>query len=86
MARQRLWKLRAEAVVLTAGAHESGIAYANNELPGTMLAAAVRTYVERYAVRPGSRAVVFANNDSGYETALALHATGVSVAAFPASA
>ena len=79
--RQRLWKLRAAAVVLAAGAHERGIAYANNDLPGTMLAGAVRTYVERYAVRPGSRAVVFANNDSAYRTALALHGAGIKVAA-----
>ena len=81
VSRQRLWKLRARAVVLAAGAHERGIAYANNDLPGTMLAGAVRTYVERYAVRPGSRAVVFANNDSAYATALALHGAGVAVAA-----
>ena len=79
--RQRLWKVRARAVVLAAGAHERGIAYANNDLPGTMLAGAVRTYVERYAVRPGSRAVVFANNDSAYATALALHRAGVAIAA-----
>ena len=57
------------------------IAYANNDLPGTMLAGAARTYVERYAVRPGSRAVVFTNNDSAYATALALHGAGVAVAA-----
>ncbi len=79
--RQRLWKVRARAIVLAAGAHERPIAYANNDLPGTMLAGAVRTYVERYAVRPGTRAVVFANNDSAYATALALHRAGVVVAA-----
>ena len=67
--------------MLAAGAHERPIAYANNDLPGTMLAGAVRTYVERYAVRPGSRAVVFANNDSAYATALALQRAGVVVAA-----
>ena len=31
----------------------AAIAYANNDLPGTMLAGAARTYVKRYAVRPG---------------------------------
>ena len=61
--RQRLWKVRARSVVLASGAHERGIAYANNDLPGTMLAGSARTYVGRYAVRPGSRAVVFTNND-----------------------
>jgi sarcosine oxidase subunit alpha len=81
MPRQRLWKLRANAIVLAAGAHERPIAYANNDLPGTMLAGAIRTYVERYAVRPGTRAVVFANNDGAYATALALQRAGVVVAA-----
>jgi sarcosine oxidase subunit alpha len=47
--------VRACSVVLASGAHERGIAYANNDLPGTMLAGAVRTYVGRYAVRPGRR-------------------------------
>jgi heterotetrameric sarcosine oxidase alpha subunit len=79
--RQRLWKIRAKAVVLATGAIERGIAYANNDLPGTMLAGAARTYVERYAVRPGSRAVVFTNNDGAYADALALNSRGVEVAA-----
>ena len=79
--RQRLWKVRAKSVVLATGAHERGIAYANNDLPGTMLAGALRTYIERYAIRPGRRAVVFANNDCAYATALALQRAGVEVAA-----
>ena len=67
--------------MLATGAHERGIAYANNDLPGTLLAGAARGYVERYAVRPGSRAVVFTNNDSAYAAALALHGAGVAIAA-----
>ena len=80
MPRERLWKVRAGAVVLAAGAHERGIAYANNDLPGTLLAGAACRYIERYAVRPGSRAVVFTNNDSAYGAALALTRAGVEVA------
>jgi sarcosine oxidase subunit alpha len=79
--RQRMWKVRAKSVVLASGAHERAIPYANNDLPGTMLAGAARIYVDRYGVRPGSRAVVFANNDSAYATALALQRAGVAVAA-----
>jgi sarcosine oxidase subunit alpha len=41
----------------------------------------VQTYVNRYAVRPGRRAVVFTNNDGGYGAALDLKAAGVEVAA-----
>jgi sarcosine oxidase subunit alpha len=81
MPRQRLWKGRTKAVVLATGAHERGIAYANNDLPGTMLAGALRTYIERYAIRPGMRAVMFANNDRAYATAFALQRAGVEIAA-----
>ena len=79
--RQRLWLIRAKAVVLATGAIERGIAYASNDLPGTMLAGAAHAYVVRHAVRPGSRAVVFTNNDGAYRAALAMHAAGIEVAA-----
>ena len=79
MPRQRLWKVRAKSVVLATGAHERGIAYANNDLPGTMLAGALRTYIERYAIRPGTRAVLFANNDQAYGTAFALQRAGIEI-------
>ena len=79
--RQRLWMIRPKAVVLASGAIERAVAYANNDLPGTMLAVAAHTYVKRYAVKPGTRAVVFTNNDHAYATALALHNAGVGVAA-----
>src|SRR5215510_10213117 len=49
--------------------------------PGVMLAGAVRTYVNRYAVAPGRRAVVFTTNDSGYEAAIDLADAGIDVAA-----
>ncbi len=79
--RQRLWHVRARAVVLASGALERGIAYAGNDLPGTMLAGAASTYVMRYGVKPGTRAFFFANNDSAYEAAICLHEAGVTVAA-----
>ena len=77
--RQRLWKVRARSTVLASGAHERPIAFANNDLPGIMLAGAVQTYVQRFAVRPGSVAVVFTNNDSAYSCALALQQAGAAV-------
>ena len=79
--RQRLWKIRAKAVVLASGAFERGIVYANNDLPGTMLASAARTYVQRYGVRPGKQAVVFTNNDGAYADALVMHAAGIVIVA-----
>ncbi len=46
-----------------------------------MLAGAVRGYVNRYAVCPGTAAVVLTNNDTAYATATDLLDAGVSVAA-----
>ena len=79
--RQRLWKIRARDIVLATGAHERPVAYANNDLPGTMLAGSVRTYIKRHAIKPGTRAVIFTTNDSAYSTALALHDADVAIAA-----
>ena len=79
--RQRLWLIRARSVVLASGTIERGVAYANNDLPGTLLASAANTYVRRYGVRLGSRAVVFTNNDGAYAAALAMRETGIGVQA-----
>jgi sarcosine oxidase subunit alpha len=75
----RLWHVRAGRVVLATGAHERPLVFAGNDRPGVMLAAAVRTYLNRYAVRLGTRAVVCTTNDSAYATALDLLASGVDV-------
>ena len=75
--RQRLWKIRARQVVLTTGAHERMLVLRNNDRPGVMLASAAQTYVNRYAVRPGQRAVVFTNNNSAYDAAKDLAAGGI---------
>ncbi|NIR28937.1 MAG: sarcosine oxidase subunit alpha family protein [Gammaproteobacteria bacterium] len=79
--RQRVWRVRARRVVLATGAIERPLVFGNNDRPGIMLASAARTYVNRYAVRPGTRAVVFTNNDTGWDAALDLAAGGVNVAA-----
>ena len=68
--RERLHRVRAEQVVLATGAIERPPVFANNDLPGVMLASAVSTYVNRYAVAPGKRLVLFTANDHGYRTAL----------------
>ena len=79
--RQRLWKFIAKRVVLAAGATERPLVFGNNDRPGVMLAGAVRTYVNRYGVKPGHRAVVFANNDYAASTVQALAKAGVEVVA-----
>ena len=79
--RHRLWKVRAKEVVLATGAIERPLVFADNDRPGIMLAGAARAYINRFAVKPGKRAVVFTNNDSAYGTALDLRAAGVEIAA-----
>ncbi|MFA5520753.1 MAG: sarcosine oxidase subunit alpha family protein [Castellaniella sp.] len=77
--RERLWRIRAQQVVLATGAHERPLVFGNNDLPGVMLASAVSAYIHRHAVLPGRRAVVFTNNDGAYQTALDLHQAGAEV-------
>ena len=79
--RQRLWRIRPGQVVLATGALERPLTFSNNDRPGIMLASAVSDYINRYAVLPGSRAVVFTNNDSAYQTAFDLVRAGASVEA-----
>jgi sarcosine oxidase subunit alpha len=79
--RQRLWHIRAGRVILATGAQERALVFAGNDRPGIMMAGAVETYLNRYAVVPGRRAVVFTNNDSAYRVAAALERAKVAVAA-----
>jgi sarcosine oxidase subunit alpha len=79
--RHRLWKLRAKQVVLATGSIERPLVFRDNDRPGIMLAGACRTYVNRYAVKPGTTAVVFTNNDSAYGAALDMQAAGIEIAA-----
>ncbi|MCH6587539.1 MAG: sarcosine oxidase subunit alpha family protein [Proteobacteria bacterium] len=78
--RQRLWKLRANQVVLATGAIERPLVFRDNDRPGTMLAESCRIYLNRYAVKPGSKAVVFTNNDGAYRAALDMAAAGIEIA------
>ncbi|KAA3633897.1 MAG: FAD-dependent oxidoreductase, partial [Proteobacteria bacterium] len=79
--RERTWRVRATRVILCTGAIERALVFGNNDLPGIMLASAVSTYVNRYAVVPGRAAVVFGNNDTIYRTALDLLRAGADVKA-----
>ena len=77
--RQRLWRVRAKEVVLATGALERPMVFRGNDRPGVMLAAAARSFVNRYAVKLGERAVVFTNNDTAYAAALDLQAAGIAI-------
>lgn len=77
--RERLWQVRAREVVIATGAIERPLVFPDNDRPGIMLADAARTYLNRYAVRAGTTAIVLAAHDSGYRAALDLHAAGIRI-------
>src|SRR5438067_1544020 len=79
--RLRLWHIRARQIVLAAGALERPLVFPGNDRPGVMLASAVESYIRHYAVLPGRRAVVFADNDDAYRTAATLTEAGAEIAA-----
>lgn len=77
--RQRIWNIQANQVVLATGAHEQPLVFGNNDRPNIMLAYAVRAYINKYAVLPGQRAVIFTACDDAYRTAIDLSDAGAEV-------
>jgi sarcosine oxidase subunit alpha len=78
---QRLWRVRARRVVIAAGASERSLLFSHNDRPGVMSAQAVRTWLRRFGVLAGRRAIIATNNDDAYRTALALAEAGGEIAA-----
>lgn len=81
VSRERIWHIRAAQVVLATGAHERPLVFENNDRPGIMLAAAARSYLNRYGVQVGQQIVVATTNDSAYALVEDLLTGGTSVAA-----
>jgi sarcosine oxidase, subunit alpha len=79
--RERQWQVRAREVVLAAGAIERPLVFPGNDRPGIMLAGAARTWLNRYGVRVGSRAVIVTAVDEAYATAIELQQSGIFIAA-----
>ncbi|UWR21346.1 sarcosine oxidase subunit alpha family protein [Sulfitobacter sp. S190] len=79
--RHRLWRIRAGHIITATGAIERPLSFAGNDIPGVMLAAAMRDYVVNYGVLVGDRTVVVTNNDDAYLTAIALKHAGLHVPA-----
>ena len=78
---ERLYKIRAGAVVVATGTYDLPAVFSDNDLPGVMLGSAVRRLIALYGVIPGERAVVVAANDDGWSLATQLLAVGVEVVA-----
>lgn len=79
-ARQRMWMIRARQAVIATGGYERFIAFPGNDRPGVMLAGAAATYANRFGVRAGERAVLFATHDAAYADAFQLQDAGVQLA------
>ena len=78
--RERLWRVRAERIVLATGAIERPLIFPGNDRPGIMLAEAARSYLNRYGVKVGRRIVVATAHDSAYRAALDLRQAGIAIA------
>ena len=79
--RHRLWRIRAGQVITATGAIERPLSFAGNDIPGVLLASAVRDYAINYGVSVGDRTVIVTNNDDAYLTAIALKRLGLDVPA-----
>ena len=79
--RERLWRIRARAVIAASGAFERPLVFPDNDRPGVMLAGAASRYAGAYGVRCGARAVIAANSDSAYAVAAHLAQLGVDIVA-----
>lgn len=79
MARQAVIDLHARAIVFACGASERPLVFANNDVPGVMLASAARSYLNRFALTCCKHAMLATNNDSAYEAAFDLARNAVAV-------
>ncbi|MBS0241981.1 MAG: sarcosine oxidase subunit alpha, partial [Proteobacteria bacterium] len=79
--RERLWQVRAKEIVLATGAIERPLVFPGNDRPAVMLAGAARTYLGRYGVLAGTRAVVLAGAGEAYGVAMDLARHGISIEA-----
>jgi sarcosine oxidase subunit alpha len=77
--RHRLWRIRAGQVITATGAIERPLSFAGNDIPGVMLASAVRDFAVNYGVSIGDRTAIVTNNDDAYLTAITLKSLGLDV-------
>jgi len=74
--------VRPARVILATGAIKRTVAFGNNDRPGVMLSSAMATYVNRFGVAPGRRAMIACNGDSAYRDAIALARAGIETTLF----
>jgi sarcosine oxidase subunit alpha len=79
-ARDVMHRIRARHVVVATGTVEQPLLFDGNDLPGVMTPGAVLRMLDLWSVRPGSRAVVLAADETAVAAAERLRAAGAAVA------
>ncbi len=64
----RHWSISAKHCLLATGHVERPLVFANNDRPGILLAGSLRSYLNRYAVAPGERVILYATHDEAAAT------------------
>lgn len=74
-----LYRIRARSIVFATGSIEQLPVFPNNDLPGVILSSAAKLLIERFRVRPGTRAVVLTGSEEGHATAAKIADSGAEV-------
>jgi heterotetrameric sarcosine oxidase gamma subunit len=77
----RHWSITAKQQIIATGCTERPLVFANNDRPGIMLAGGLRTYLNRYAVAPGDRVILYTTDDEAAATIADITAHGAIVEA-----
>ncbi len=77
----RIWHVRAKKIVIATGALERPMVFPGNDLPGVMLSGAVETAINRFAILPGKKAVLYGNHEDLNNVRTALKTAGAEVVA-----
>jgi heterotetrameric sarcosine oxidase gamma subunit len=73
---ERHWTVTAKQAITALGGIERPLVFTNNDRPGIMLAGSVRAYINRYAVLPGERVILYATHDEAAATIFDVTAAG----------
>ncbi len=79
--RERMWRVRAQEVVLAQGAIERPMVFHGNDTPGIMMAGAAQTFLNRFGVLVGENPVVLTSHDSAWYSAFDMADAGANVVA-----
>ncbi len=79
--RDRSWLIKYDRLIVAAGAHDLGLAFAGWELAGAVGARGVQLLMERYQAFTSRRMVILGSGDLGLSTARKVLDSGIEVAA-----